>query len=459
MTSLINDTFHALGAELGSALFLPSDPDWDDARSAWVASADLRPAAVVLAETADHVCATVRFAAESNVRVTAQGTGHNAAALGDLADTILLKTSRMRGITVDPVRRIARVEAGVLWAELTAATSAHGLVGLLGSSPDVGVVGYVLGGGHSWLGRAYGLASNSVESIEVVTADGRLRRVDATHDSDLFWALRGGGGNFGIVTALELRLVPMTHVYAGALFWPIERGHEVWTAWSEWVHTLPETMTTWARFMRFPDFPEIPEPLRSNAFVIVEVTSAGEAADADAVLAPMRMLAPVMDTMSTMPMTALSKVHMDPEQPVPAAGEGMMLAEFNAETAAALVAVAGADSGSPLLSLEVRHLGGALAREPKGAGALSRFVGSYLVYGVGITPVPAAAAAVHAATTAMRAALAPWDSGSGYLNFTERNAGPEYFFAPDVLARLRKIKDRYDPQQRIRGNHELSPRG
>src|SRR5215831_9530399 len=209
-----------LGPSLDSRVVLPGDERFDEARRAWNLAIDQRPAAVIFPESATAVAAAVGYAAKHGMRVAAQGTGHNAGPLGSLADTVLLRTDRMRGIQIDPVARIARAEAGAVWLDVVQAAAGHGLAALAGSSPDVGVAGYTLGGGLSFLGRRYGLAANNVVAAEVVTADGRLVRTDREHETDLFWALRGGGGSFGIVTALEFRLFPLTHAYAGILWYP-----------------------------------------------------------------------------------------------------------------------------------------------------------------------------------------------------------------------------------------------
>ena len=453
MTTVLTDLFLPLRERLTGSLVTSTDGYWDVARAAWVLNVDQRPSAVVHAETAEDVAATVDFAREHGLRVAAQGTGHNAAPLGDLAGTLLLKTARMRGITIDPARRTARVEAGVLWQELTEAAAAHGLAGLVGSSPDVGVVGYTVGGGLSWFGRKHGLACSALRSAEVVTADGQVRVVDADHDADLFWALRGGGGGVAVVTALELQLWPVSEVQAGALFWPVERGPDVWRAWRSWVDTLPDETTTWARYMSFPPFPEVPEPLRGNAFVIVEACHLGDAAEAAALLAPMRALGPALDTVATLPTTALSSVHMDPEHPVPSAGEGMLLADLPEQAVEQLVRVGGHGSGSPLLSLEVRHLGGSLARPAD--GALGSLRAQFAVFAVGIAADPVSEQRVRTHCDVVRSALAPWDAGCSYLNFTERSAAPSEFFAPDALARLQQVKQRYDADDLVRSNHPV----
>src|SRR5215470_10308031 len=196
-------TYSALTARPGrvpraleAKIFFLLDDGFDVARRAWNLAVDQQPAAVVLPESAQAVVAAVRFAAASGLRITAQGTGHNAGPLGPLDDTILLKTERMRGIHIDPRQRIARVQAGVVWLEAVHAAARHGLAALAGSSPDVGVAGYTLGGGMSFLGRKHGLAAANVTAVEVVTADGSLVRADRDNQPDLFWALRGGGGSF-----------------------------------------------------------------------------------------------------------------------------------------------------------------------------------------------------------------------------------------------------------------------
>ena len=328
-------------------LVLPHDPGWNEARAAWNLAVDQQPVAVALPESAEDIVAVVRWARSRGLRIAPQGTGHNAAAMGSLAHTVLVKTERMRGIVIDPDTRTARVEAGVLWAEVSEAAAEHGLAALAGSSPDVGVVGYSLGGGISWLARRYGLAANSVTAVELVNADGELVRADAENEPDLFWALRGGGGSFGVVTALEFQLYPVSEVYAGVLFFPIERGHEVLRAWRRWIEDVPDEVTSVGRFLQFPPIPDIPEPLRGGSFVVVEATSLLDESATDELLRPLRDLGPVMDTFATIPVERLSSLHMDPEHPVPGVADGMLLRDLPEEAIDAIVASAGAGSGSP----------------------------------------------------------------------------------------------------------------
>ena len=245
MTEILNSTkiiqleldLRPLRARMDGDVAGPGDANWDEARLAWNLAVDQRPAAVAMPESAEDVAAVVAFARAEGLRVAPQGTGHNAGALGDLADTILLKTHRMRGVTIDPDTRTARAEAGVIWIEVVEAAAEHGLAALAGSSPDVGVVGYTLGGGLSWLARKHGIGANQVTAIEVVTASGDLVRTDWANEPDLFWALRGGGGSFAIVTAIEFNLFPISEVYAGILWYPVEEAAEVLKAWRNWTGT------------------------------------------------------------------------------------------------------------------------------------------------------------------------------------------------------------------------------
>ena len=262
---------------LDGRLLTPEHSGFDNARRAWNLSVDQRPAAIATTTSAEDVITAVDLAKDLGLRVAAQGTGHGAAALGALEDTMLVKTGRMHGVHVDPSTRVVRVEAGVTWAEAVQVAGAHGLALQAGSAPDVGVVGYTLGGGLSWLGRKHGLACNNVEAIELVGAEGHLVRADPEHEPDLFWALRGGGGSFGVVTAIELRALPISEIYAGALWWPTARGDEVMHCWRELADRgLPDELTTIGRYLRLPDLPEVPEPLRGRAFVVVEAFHLGE---------------------------------------------------------------------------------------------------------------------------------------------------------------------------------------
>jgi FAD/FMN-containing dehydrogenase len=436
----------------------PEDHDWDDARRAWNLAVDQRPAAVALPESAEDVAAVVHYAAQQGLRVAAQGTGHNAAPMArELEDTILVKTALMRGVIVDPVARTARVQAGATWGEVVAAASEHGLAALSGSSHDVGVVGYTLGGGLSWLARKHGMSANNVLAIELVTADGRLVRCSADVEPDLFWALRGGGGNFGVVTAIEIPLFELATVYAGMMLWPIERAGEVLRVWRDWTLTAPDEVSTSARILRLPPLEEIPEVVRGGAFVAIDGAVLGDEAGAVALLRPLRDLEPQIDGWATVPAYALIHMHMDPPEPVPGVGDGALIGELPDEAIDALVEVAGAGASSPLLSVELRQLGGAVGRVAPGCGAVASLDAQFAMFAVGMAMTPEMGAAVEAYVPVVKGALAPWHAGSEYLNFTERKADARCFYPAETYRRLQDVKAQYDPEDRFRGNHHIPP--
>jgi len=444
-----------LRSRLTGDAYTPSDEAYGVERLAWNLTADQNPPLIAVVETAQDVVEVVNYARANGLRVAPQGTGHGAAALESLESTILLKTTRMRGVTIDVEGRSARAEAGTIWTDVTEPAAEHGLVALHGSSPNVGVVGYTLGGGMGWLARSHGLAANSVTAIEIVTADGRLHRIDHETEPELFWAVRGGGGSFGIVTAIEFDLYPMTEIYAGWLIFPIERSAEVLHAWRDWTRTAPETVTSVGRILRLPPFEDIPEPLRGRQIVVIEAAYQGSQAEGDALIAPLRALGAELDTFAVMPASGLVRLHQDPEDPVPGAGDGSMLAEGPSEAIDAFIEAVGPDSGSTLLSAELRHIGAAVARKVPGNGA-ARLDGEYVMFGVGIAATPEMHEAAKSGVRRIQDALEPW-STHNYLNFSEMAGDGDEQFDADTYALLQEVKDRYDADELIVSNHPIRP--
>jgi FAD/FMN-containing dehydrogenase len=422
-------------------LVFPDDAGYDDARQAWNLAVDQRPAAVALPETEDDVIAAVRAARAAGLRVAAQGTGHNAGALGDLSDTLLIKTHRMRGVRIDAVDRVARVEAGALWMDVVGPAAEHGLACLHGSAPDVGVVGYTLGGGLSFYGRRYGTAASRVLSFDVVTAEGRLVRASRRENVELFDALRGGGGAFGVVTAMEFELFVPGPIQAGHLWFGLDRGREVFKAWARWAPTLPDTVSTTARVLRVPDIDGPPPHLRGKEFAMIETVVLGTPEESDALLAPVRALGAAMDTMAPMDMAGLAHLHMDPPGPVPGAGDHQA---FEAMPDAAIDAVFD-NLGPALLAYKVHHAGGRLA--PLG--------GPFIAFAVGIAATPDMKAAVVADLDRLRAACTPFASEREYLNFAESPTSAK-LWDDQTHARLRAVKAAFDPEDRIRSNHPVA---
>jgi FAD/FMN-containing dehydrogenase len=445
------------GLAIAGRVAAPTDSDWDQARQAWNLAADQNPGAVAFVESAEDIAAVVRFAAENNLRVTAQGSGHGALSLRLPEDAILVKTERMRGIEVDAGARTARVEAGVLSLELAEAAAAHGLASLPGSSPDVCVTGFTLGGGLSWLGRRYGFACNRLQAVELVTADGEARTVDAENEPDLFWALRGGGGDYGIVTALRVGLIPLADAYAGALIFPAEAGAAGVRAYRDWAASLSEDVTSIVRFLRPPDIPDVPEFLRGKELLVIDAACVGDQAAGEAAIAPLREIGePVLDTFGQIPAPGLCKIHMDPEQPVPGFGHHRVLRELSDEAVDAWVGAVGPNSGTPLLLSELRQLGGALGRPDPDGGALSHLDAGWVMYGVGMVMSPQMGEAVSAGLDRMHEAMEPWAADGAYFNFSDRPCDTDAILPPDVCTRLAEVKRQWDPDGRIFGNHAVS---
>lgn len=445
-----------LALDLDGTLTVPGDSGWDQARHAWNLAVDQQPAAVATVASVRDVQTVLTESRRAGLRVAAQSTGHNASPMGHLANTILLRLSEMRGVLVDPSRRLARVEGGAQWSDVTSAAAQYGLVALAGSSGDVGVAGYTLGGGVSWLARSHGLALNHARAFEVVTADGAVRRVDAQSDPDLFWALRGGGGSFAVVTAIEFALFPMSEVYAGALFFPLKRAREVLNAWARWTDTAPAEVTSIGRIIRFPAIPELPPQLSGKSYAVVEAAITLDPAAADALLAPLRALGPSDDTFTTIPVEQLDQLNMDPPAPTPIYGDGWLQTELSTEAVDAIVQAAGPGVDTTLLAVDLRHLGAAVA-PGRGGGAVDGLPGGFLGFAVGITPEPASVPLVRATVTGLLDLLAPWRVQGTYLNFAEQPSDVSSFYDPPTWARLRAIKTAYDPDDLIRSNHPVPP--
>jgi hypothetical protein len=432
-----------------------SDADWDEARQAWNLAADQQPEAVALVESADDVSKVMRFARDNDLRVTGQGTGHGAFSLGPLDGTILIKTERMREVAIESDK--ARVEAGALAEDVAGAAIEVGKCSMPGTSPNVGIVGYTLGGGLSWLGRKYGWACNRATAIEVVTADGEPRTVDSGSDPDLFWALRGGGGGYAIVTALHVELLPIAEAYAGALLLPAELTREALHVYREWAAGVPEEVGSMVRMMNLPPIPDVPEVIRGKKFLQIAATCIGSREEGEAAIAPLREIGePLMDTFDQIPATGLTRIAMDPEPPVPGLGHHSVLSELTDEGIDAFYEAAGPESDSPLLLAELRQLGGALARPAENGGALSKLDGEFVLLGIGMLMDPAMKEPIEGQLDALADAMKPWTAEGGYFNYAERPCDVDAILPPETCERLAHVKRSWDPDDLIRANHSVA---
>ncbi|MER7504785.1 FAD-binding oxidoreductase [Nonomuraea pusilla] len=446
----------ALRGEVAGAVLAPGEAGFEEEAAGFNLAVRHRPALIVAASRAEDVAAAVRYARAHGLPVAVQATGHGAVQAADGA--LLVSTRAMRDVRVDPAGRTATVAAGCAWSDVIAAAAPYGLAPLCGSATGVGVVGFTLGGGIGPISRTFGFAADHVRRITVVTGDGVTRTVDAATEPDLFWALRGGKGGFGVVTSITVDLLPLTQLYAGGLYYAAEDAAPVLHAYREWAATLPESVTTSVAMLRLPPLPELPPQLRGRFTVHLRFAHVGAAQEGEALLAPMRAVAePVLDAVGTIPYAAVDSIHRDPVDPLPVTAEhGMLLRDLTAETVDALLAAAGPQAQVPLAMVELRQLGGALAREPKEPNAVGGRDGAFSLLVLG-APVPELMeTAVPAAVRAVADAAAPWWTGGALLNFQGGELAPQRVaraWPEETLARLARLRDVYDPADLFRFGH------
>ena len=440
-----------LARQVTGAVLDGSDPAAAATASGFNTAVTHRPALVVAAESAADVAAAVRYAAEVGSAVAVQATGHGAAQPVDGA--VLVTTARMQGVRVDPVARVARVEAGVRWRSVIDAAVPHGLAPLSGSSSGVGVVGYTLGGGMGHLARRHGFAADHVHAVELVGADGEVRRVTAEGDPELFWAVRGGQGRFGIATALEFGLVPVPEFFGGAMVFGPAAVEGVLRAFAAWAPTMPEEVTTSVALLRLPPVDDVPPPLRGVVSLALRFGFAGPAARGEELLSPMRRVAaPLLDSVGPMSFAAVDGIHMDPTEPMPAVMRGGLLHSLPGELVNALLAVAGPDVEIPLAMVELRLMGGALGRPAEVPNAVAGREGAFSLSVVAPAPPPLLETA-HAVTAGVLDALQPWSPGTTLVNFAG-HGGDEALgraWHREVLERLRRVKATVDPRNLFGG--------
>jgi FAD/FMN-containing dehydrogenase len=447
-----------LVATVAGSVLLPGDAGYDDERAVFNLNHELTPAVIVVPESMADVQATVSFAAGQHRPVLVKTTGHQI--VGSASGAVVIATHRMNDITIDAASRSVRVGAGVLWSEVIAKTTEVGLAPLNGSNPTVGVSGYTLGGGLSpTLGRSQGYAADHVRSLDVVTADGELRYVTAESEPDLFWALRGGKGNFGVVTALEFDLFPVSRLYGGGLYFPGERTADVLRAWTAWHPSTPETMVTSIAVMRMPSMPEVAEPLRGKFLVSVRIAYNGTTADGERMIEPMRAVAPaVLDTVRDMSYAEVASIHNEPTDAVPYYERGIMLREFPPQAQDKLIELVGPDAETDLAMAELRALGGAWDREPKVPNAVATRGLPYSLLCVAAGPV-SEEEQLKMSVANLLDGMKPWQGARRYVNNLAPDEADEAaaIYGPERYKRLASIKKTYDPANMFRLNHNVTP--
>jgi FAD/FMN-containing dehydrogenase len=448
-----------LAARLQGPLFLPGHAGYPAERGGYNLAVDHRPDLLVGATGPADVIAAVDFATRHGIPVGVLNTGHTAAVPADGA--MLVNTRRMQGVRVDPYHRVAQVEAGVQWRRVIHESAPFGLAPLNGSSPIVGVVGYTLGGGLGLLGRAHGYAADHVHTVDVVTAHGAFRHVTPQQYGDLFWAIRGGKGNFGVVTSIEIELFPVPRLYGGGLYFRGSAAPEVFRAYRRWARTVPDQMTSSIALTRFPWSNPVPELLRGRSVVHVRIAYHGTASDGEELVEPLRRITLALeDTVRDMPFTEAGSIHNDPVEPFALRERSAYLRDLDEDAMDVLVGLTGPDSSCPLRMVELRQLGGALGRPSKVPNAVGNRDAEFLLYLAGAAN-PDVAEAVDECADAVIEAMAPWSTGGVSMNFLGvRDAAPERVRAAYSAAdyrRLVTVKRAYDPENLFRINHNIPP--
>jgi FAD/FMN-containing dehydrogenase len=450
----------ALKARLHSRLILPTDPEYDSARRVYNAMIDKRPAAIAqCADTAD-VAAVVAFAREHHTLLAIRGGGHNGAGLGVCDGGLVLDLARMRDVRVDEASREVRVAGGATWGDVDRATQPFGLAVPSGIISTTGVAGLTLGGGHGYLTRQYGLTIDNLIGAEVVLADGRVVTASASENDDLFWALRGGGGNFGVVTAFRFRAQPVGEVYAGPTLWPVERAAEVLGWYDEFLRQAPDEVYGFFLFLNVPPAPFFPAELHGRAMCGVVWCVTGPLATAERALEPARRFGPPAFTMlGAMPFAALQTFHDALLPPgLQWYWKGDFVRELNEDAIAEHVRY-GAALPTPLSTMHLYPVDGAAGRVDRHATAFSYRDARWSMVIAGIDPDPAKAPHLTRWAKDYWTALHPHSMGGAYVNFMMEEGTPRIRSTyRDSYDRLASIKGKYDPTNLFRVNQNVEPR-
>jgi FAD binding domain/Berberine and berberine like len=449
-----------LGTSFGGALIRPDDATYDDQRRIWNGSIDRRPALIAHCTGVADVISAVRFAHKHEQLAAVRSGRHSYPGLGVCDGGMVIDLGQMKGIRVDPEARTARAQAGALLGDLDRETQAFGLAVPAGIVTHTGLAGLTLGGGVGWLERKYGLTIDQLLSVDMVTAEGEFLRASEEENADLFWGVRGGGGNFGIVTEFEFRINPVgPTVLAGPIMWAMEDSPKVLRFYREWITHVPEELTTIVTHRRVLPVPTIPEELHGKHVVVVGTCYAGPVEEGEAVLRPLREFgSPLVDACAPMPFTAHQAI-LNPSFP-----HGWWyyirscnLAELTDEVIDVLVDH-GLRIASPVTVFSIFHLGGAVARVAEDETAFGGRDAGHTVNVIGITTTGEAFEAEREWARGLWTALGPHHQNV-YVNFLmeegedrirEAYGGAKY-------DRLKALKRKYDPNNFFRLNQNIPP--
>jgi FAD/FMN-containing dehydrogenase len=464
MTHSLGDaSISELDASLDGSVVRPSDAGYDEARQVWNGAIDRRPALIARPISTDDVARCVRFAASEGLPVAVRGGGHSVAGFSTCDGGIVLDLSGMNRVQVDPAGRRAVAGGGTLWSGFDAATQPHGLATTGGLVSTTGISGFCLGGGIGYLVRAHGLTCDNLLSAEVVTADGSVIRASEDGDAELLWALRGGGGNFGVVTSFELALHPVgPTVLGGPVFFPGDAGPEVIAAWREAVADAPDELTTLAVLGAAPPAPFIPEEWHGRKVTGVAACWCGDPDAGEAVLKPIRELAaPIADLIGPIPYVELQSLFDAAWGPGAANYFTSAFVDRLPDDAIGTLAGFHAQAADPPVQVElhVHHLGGRMGRVAPDASAFAKRTSPYIVNCIARTEQAGDLAPHRDWARSARDAMAAYGDGSLYVNFTGEGGDDKVqaAYPPATHQRLQRVKDRCDPTNMFRFNQNIRP--
>ena len=448
----------AFAAQLHGDLLVPGTDAYEGARQIRNADFDLHPALIVRVADAADVSLAVRFAAAAGLEIAVRSGGHSLAGYGTVDGGLVIDMTALKGIHIDPERRLAWAGSGLTAREYTTAAAAHGLATPFGDTGSVGIAGLTLGGGIGWLVRKYGLAIDALRAVEIVTADGRILTASEEVHPDLFWAVRGGGGNFGIVTRFRYELYPVEGIFGGALFMPATP--EVLGSLESIAAAAPEELTTISFVMRMPPAPFVPEHLVGHPSVAIMFVYAGDPADGPAAIEPFRQVAtPLAELAVPMPYPGIYALLEAAEHRGFEVARSRFLDRIDDD---AVMAMLGAIevAPSPMAMIQVRILGGAMARVPSDATAFVHRDAKVMIAVLDPYEDPSTKGVQVAWVEALHEALAPNAVGV-YSNFLEREGEDRIreAYGAQTYQRLSLIKRRYDPRNLFRLNQNIRPAG
>jgi FAD/FMN-containing dehydrogenase len=462
-TRIIGDaTVAELAAELRGHIIRPGDEDYDDARALWNAMHDRRPAMIVRCAGTADVVAALRFARSQSLEIAVRGGGHSIAGFSSVDGGIVIDLSEMRGVRVDPVARRAVVQGGCVWRDVDVETQLHGLATTGGLISTTGVAGFTLGGGIGWLMRRYGLACDNLVAAEVVTADGEVVRASGEENPELLWALRGGGGNFGVVTTFEFALHQVGPMIAGgAVFYPGDAAADVLRGWREWLPSAPDELTTVVNLTTAPPAPFLPEAWHGKPIVAILGAFSGSVDDGIAAIAPLRKFAePVADLFGPLPYTAMQTL-IDALHP---AGDGNYfkshhMTDVPDDAIDALVRGHQAVT-SPQNEIHVHDLRGAVAWQPTGGSAFPHREAPYVLNVIAKWPGGGPGPQHVDWARDVVASLEQYGDGAAYVNFlsdAEDSGRLRDAYGAETYERLAEVKQRFDPDNVFHLNQNIAP--